>query len=74
MCQLPFARASRFGLTLTLTIFASYLMAHSQVRPTRSGTSKRPVNEASARLRNETPARLAKMVTIYRDKYGVPHV
>lgn len=74
MCHLPFARISRFGLTLTLTIFASYLMAHSQVRPTRSGTSKRPVNEASARLRNETPARLAKMVTIYRDKYGVPHV
>lgn len=74
MRKLSFAVISRYGLSLSLLIVASHSITRSQERPTREGSSNRPVKENSRRLRNESPRQLAQMVTIYRDTYGVPHV
>jgi acyl-homoserine-lactone acylase len=50
--------------------FAPILSAQAQSQPRRS---RSPI-KASSKLSTQSSERLAKMVTIYRDKYGVPHV
>ena len=74
MCNLSFAGIVRYGLTLSLIILASHSIAGSQERAGRDDSRNRLVSQNSMRVRNESPARLAQKVTIYRDTYGVPHV
>ena len=76
MCNLSIARLVRStcGLALSLILLAPLTIARSQDRSTRAGSRNRQDNQISRRLPNDSSARLAKMVTIYRDTYGVPHV
>jgi len=76
MCNLSIPRIIRSagGLALSLMLLAPHSIARSQDRSTRVGSRNRQDNRVSGRLPNDSSARLAKMVTIYRDTYGVPHV
>ncbi|MBA3569157.1 MAG: penicillin acylase family protein [Pyrinomonadaceae bacterium] len=76
MRNLSIARIIRSagGLALGLVLLAPYSIARSQDRSTRAPSRNRPVNQISRQLPKESSARLAKMVIIYRDTYGVPHV
>lgn len=63
------------GLVLCLILLAPHSIARSQDRSTRARSrNTQDDNQVSRRLPNHSSARLAKMVTIYRDTYGIPHV
>src|SRR5687767_9322294 len=61
-------------LALGYTLLAQVSFAHTKHRSTAAPPPDKAVHQTSNRLPRDNSALLAKMVTIYRDVYGVPHV